>query len=198
MWPPDEEEWGQLLKGLPIEADRSAVCQAVMAAVWDYVENAGRDRARGSDLSPLKKQIKSKAFKKLNQCLHQISDRGNIPEQLRQFIDLAREIPATVDQLVELYLPSTRRERLLSSLSLAWTGPGKGAMPVSETGAFAEFLCGIADRVLRRSLSVHGAKAFVKREKLRRAIVGIIRLSGEGGMKADAFLIDASSQPKTD
>jgi hypothetical protein len=57
----------------------------------------------------------------------------------------------------------------MTGISLIWTGPGKGKLPISETGPFVEFLAAIYARVEGRSLDGAGAKKFVKREWARRS-----------------------------
>ena len=91
----------------------------------------------------------------------------------------------------------------MSCLSLAWTGPGKAKMPISETGLFAEFLCAVTARVLPPGLEGAGVKRFVKRERARRAVLRLLKERWRGRVdmtigEDKVYLIDASGRRKPD
>jgi hypothetical protein len=189
-WPPDEPDWQNLLQRLPADADQAAVRGMVLAAAREYEETA----RRGRDLRLLKKQVRSKSFQKFRQI-----DLGEdvSSERLRRWItETTDEIPAIVEALTDAFSPSERRKRLFSTLSLAWTGPGKGKLSISESGPLVDFICGVADRVLVRSIAGRGVKDFADREKVRREAINVIKevWSVQSSVGVDSFVIDAAGR----
>jgi hypothetical protein len=205
MWPPDEAEWRELLRDLPpdlSDKERRAVQEAIEAAVREYIDDADRDEQLRSAYLQIKRVADSRQIQKLCQAILQLRDFPLDPgteAMLRQAEALAR-ICSEADLRASLYLSMERRSRFMSRLSLAWTGPGRGDLPTSETGSFVDFMVAITGRVFPRPLDGSGIKRFVSREKARRATLRILNqiLTGQGGMKADAFLIDEAGQRKPD
>jgi hypothetical protein len=192
MWRPDEREWQNLLQKLPADADRVGVRDMVLAAVREYDETADR----GHDLQLLKKLVRSKSFEKLRQYRRQHSDEDVPSERLRQWMtETVDEIPITVEALAAAFRPSTRREQLLQMLSVAWTGPGKGELSISECGPLADFICAVADRVLTPSITGSGVKAFVRRERTRRALTVVYEVwRVQSEIKVSSYVIDAAGR----
>jgi hypothetical protein len=192
MWRPDEREWQNLLQKLPADADRVGVRDMVLAAVREYDETADR----GHDLQLLKKLVRSKSFEKLRQYRRQHSDEDVPSERLRQWMtETVDEIPITVEALAAAFRPSTRREQLLQTLSVAWTGPGKGELSISECGPLADFICAVADCVLTPSITGSGVKAFVRRERTRRALTVVYEVwRVQSEIKVASYVIDAAGR----
>jgi hypothetical protein len=190
-WPPEEPEWRDLLQQLPADADRAGVRAMVLAAVDEYVKTANR----GRDLQLLKKQVRSKSFEKF----HQIDLGEDVSsERLRRWItETINEIPTIVETLADAFSSRTRRKRLFSTLSLAWTGPGKGELLISIQSPLANFICLVAERVdLVPPITERGVKAFAKREKVRREAINVIKevWRVQSGMGVDSFVIDAAGR----
>jgi hypothetical protein len=171
FWPPNEDEWRDLLR-LPPDADRVAVRQAIEAAVCEYINDAGRDEQLRAVYLQIRRAAGSRQVEKLCQAILQLK---NFP------LD-----PAT--------------EAMLSRLSLAWTGPGRGDLPISETGPFVDFMVAITALVFSRPLDGSGVKRFASRERARRATLRVLDqlFAGEGGMNVDAFVQGAASGQQSD
>ena len=119
----------------------------------------------------------------------------SVAEAMLRQVEPLRQICSDAGLRATMYLSKSRRRgRLLSQLSLAWTVWGRGALPKAETGSFVDFMVDITGRVFSRPVGGSGIKKFVGRERARRLTLRLrdqILLSGEGSMKADAYLIDA-------
>jgi hypothetical protein len=150
IWPPDEQEWPDLLRGLPANADRVAVRKAVADAVRAYVEDADRDQRLHEIYQQITSQADSRSLEKLRQAILELKDFPS-DERTEAWLRLAeqlRKLSAEAKTRAESYLPTTRRLRLLSQLARAWSAAGHGNVPGSETGAFADFIYEITVRVL--------------------------------------------------
>jgi hypothetical protein len=149
----------------------------------------------------IKRLASSQKLEELCQAILQLK---NFPleagaESMLRHVEALRQISSDADLRAAVYLSTSRRGRFMSRLSLAWTGPGRGDLPISETGPFVEFMVAVTALAFSRPLDGSGVKRFVQRERARRATLRVLDqvLAGEGNMKVDAFLIDASGQPKT-
>jgi hypothetical protein len=175
LWPPDEQEWCDLRRSLPSDADHAMVRQQVEAAVQEYVGDAGRDRELSDIYEAIGRLAGLQKVQELRQWILKLRNVQNFPidpvaETLLRMVDGLIDLPSLADIQAAIYLPSVRRQRFLSRLSLTWTGPGKGTMPISETGPFADFIYAIGVHVLDSPPPQgSGHKAFVKRELERRA-----------------------------
>jgi hypothetical protein len=201
-WPPDGEEWHELLKGLPPEADRLAFRQAIESAAREYIDDADRDEQLRAVYQEIGRIAGLRQIDKLCQAILRLKNFPLDPqaEAMLRHGEALRQISSDADLRVTVYLLTSRRGRFMSRLSLAWTGPGRGDLPISETGPFVEFMVAITARVFLRPLDGSGIKRFAKRERARRATLRIsdqILLGGAGDMKADAFVIDETGQQKS-
>lgn len=200
-WPPDGEEWHELLKGLP-EADRPAFRQAIESAAREYIDDADRDEQLLAVYQEIKRIAGSRQIDKLCQAILQLKNFPLDPQaeaMLRQ-VEALKGVRSDADLRAAVYLSSSRRGRFMSRLSLAWTGPGKGDLPISETGPFVDFMVAITARVFTRPLDGSGIKRFASRERARRATLRIldqILLAGAGDTRVDAFVIDGTGQQKS-
>jgi hypothetical protein len=197
-WPPSEEEWIDILKDVS-PPDWHATRAAVERAVDEYGENAERDEAELQLRNDIKRQADLEGFRALCNLMDDLLQRCPDDLTLRQQLDVLHQIYTHADIRAAVLLPSSRRERFLAALSLAWTGPGKGKLPIAEVGPHADFMCAITDRVLPH-MSSSGIKAFARRERVRRKALHILDevLRGQGEFKATGFLIDADGRPKPD
>jgi hypothetical protein len=205
QWPPTEREWRGLLQSLPPDADRAAVRQAIKAAVREYVADEKRD-PRLHDVWQRIAILSTK--QKVTEFCRSILKLKDFPldpdaEALLRHADAFVKIRSQTKARAAIYLTTARRGRLMSCLSLAWTGPGKAKMPISETGLFAEFLCAVTARVLPPGLEGAGVKRFVKRERARRAVLRLLKERWRGRVdmtigEDKVYLIDASGRRKPD
>ncbi len=184
-WPPSEQGWREILRGLPPNADRRAVRAMVETAVEQYVADEDAKRQRCQLWRNLKKQAGSKSVAKICRTIRQLP-RFPVDPDVEYLWGIADDL-ARVAKIAEVRagacLPRNRRRQLLAIFSAAWTGPGKGQMPRSETGPFVNFLSELTGRVLTRELPdghiVDGAlgggavKDLVTRERIRRAALNL-------------------------
>jgi hypothetical protein len=196
-WPPGEEEWHELLKGLPPEADRLAFRQAIESAAREYIDDADRDKQLLAVYREIKRIAGLQQLEKLCQAILRLKNFPLDPQTeatLRQ-VEALKRVRSDADLRAVFYLSTSRRGRFMSRLSLAWTGPGRGDLPISETGSFVEFMATITALVFSRPLDGSGVKRFARRERARRATLQILNhvLAGAGVMKVDAFVINGSS-----
>jgi hypothetical protein len=200
MWPPDERAWSELVS--PPSADRTAFRQAIEAAVHEYIHDADRDK----QLWGLYKRIRRLAgSQKLEELCRSILQLKNFPlepdaEKMLRHVEALRQIGPEAKLRATVYLSITRRGRFMSRLSLAWTGPGRGDLPISETGPFVDFVVAITARVFSRPLDGSGVKKFVRRERGRRDMLKILHHfpAGEFSMKANAIVLDRFGHPRPD
>jgi hypothetical protein len=201
-WPPREQEWYEILRDLPPDADRVAVRVAIEAAVRVYVETADRDQAHHDLWEHFENIGGRQNFQKLLELVGQLSTPDPIAQTLIDGVNLLRQSYSIADIEGAIYLPTNRHEQFLASLSLAWTGPGKGELPKSESGPFVDFMYRITELVQRNPLEGSGVKEFVRRELKRRAALDILKgvwsMHGQGAVKSAAFLTDAFGQRKPD
>jgi hypothetical protein len=204
LWPPSESEWRELLRQLPLDADQAAVRLAIEGAVREYVEDQPRDQALRELWSRIVRVSGSQKVRELFSLIPQLQRFPLDPEA--EALLLHAEALALVRSRAEIraatYLSITRRGRLMSRLSLAWTGPGKANMPISETGTFADFFCTITARVLPPGLEGSGVKRFVKRERARRAMLDLLKEHWRGRVDVTigedkVYVIDESGQHHT-
>jgi hypothetical protein len=201
MWPLDESGWRDLLQPLPRDADRAGVRQAIEAAVREYVDGANRDEQFRRLWLQIKRTAGSRQIEKLCRAILQLKTFPLDPvaeAMLRQVEALAR-MRSDADLRAAIYLSTARRGRFMSRLSLVWTGMGKSDLPISDTGPFVDFMAAITALVFSRPLDGSAVKRFVKREKARRETLLVLDqlFVGEGGIKADSFVIDAAGQHKS-
>jgi len=194
-WPPDERTWSELL--LPLGADRIAFRREVEAAAHEYIHDAGRDEQLLDLYRRIRRLASSQKLEELCQAVLQLKNFPLEPgmENLLRHVEALKQISSDADLRATFYLSTSRRGRFMSRLSLAWTGPGRGDLPISETGPFVEFMAAISALVFSRPLDGSGIKRFASRERARRATLRILDevLAGEGVMKVDASVIDGSS-----
>jgi hypothetical protein len=202
-WPPTDEEWGEVLQPLPPAADRSSVQQAVEAAVREYLKEADQDQRLREVYRRIGRYAGSQGMKKVCQAILQLKGFpiDSVAEGLLRQVEPNMQIHGQAKVRAAIHLTTARDGRLMSRLSLVWTGPGKGKLPISETGPFVEFFSSIYRRVFRRPIDGSGVKRFVRREWARREILTTIKLNwaGQGGFKIDesgVYVIDARGQRK--
>ena len=202
MWPPQDREWHDLLQPLPADADRVGVREAVEAAVREYVDDADHDKQHHSLWLEIGRAAGSRQVEKLCRLVLQLENfsRDPVAESLLQLVAFLRWLRTDAGLRAAVYLASTRRGRFMSRLSLAWTGPGRGDLPISEAGPFVDFIADVPGRVLDRPLDSAGVKKFVRRERARRAALRVLdqRFECECKMKVDAFVFDSSGHRKSD
>jgi hypothetical protein len=207
-WPPQEREWTGLLRPFPAVADRIGVRKAIEAAAQEYSGDEDRDRRVHEVFNKIARHADSLArSRSLNKLCADILQLRNFAldadaEAILRKVEPLQHISREADVRAAVYLSTTRRGRLLSRLSLAWTGPGKGNLPISATGAFADFMSEITDYILPKALEGAGVKKFVKREKARRDLLRVLHEKWGAQVKAaiddsSVFLIDRSGQRKS-
>jgi hypothetical protein len=193
----NEREWDALLRELPANADRPAVRAAVEVATLEYNTGASHDEESRRRRKEIKKA--RSIVEKLLCSINRIQPDRPPEHEIKTAMEALSQFCATSE--LSALLPSTRRERFLSRLSLAWTGPGKGALTKSETGPFTRFMHAVGE------LGGRGVKAFAIREEKRRAKLhvvleparpkaGVEPIHGQTSLGAVAFLIDATGQRK--
>jgi hypothetical protein len=129
--PPDEPGWRDLLQGLPPDADRVAVRQAIEAAVHEYINDAGRDEQLRAVYLQIGRAAGAQAFEKFCQAILELKNFPLDPgaEAMLRHVERLRQIRSDAESDAELraavYLSTVRRGRFMSRLSLAWTGPGR-------------------------------------------------------------------------
>jgi hypothetical protein len=189
------EPWAEVLALLPSHADQTAFCQAIEAAVREYVDGAPRDEQLREVYLQIKKQGGAVAIEKFCRAILELKKfpLDPIAEAMLQHVEPLKQIQSAADLRAAFYLTTSRRGRFMSRLSLAWTGPGRGEMPISDAGPFVDFMVMIAARVFARPLDGYSVKRFAKREQARRETLQVLNqlFAGQGGMKVDAFVIDA-------
>jgi hypothetical protein len=201
FWPPNEDEWRDLLR-LPPDADRVAVRQAIEAAVCEYINDAGRDEQLRAVYLQIRRAAGSRQVEKLCQAILQLKNFPLDPatEAMLRQVEALRRLHSDAELRATIYLVTSRRGRFMSRLSLAWTGPGRGDLPISETGPFVDFMVAITALVFSRPLDGSGVKRFASRERARRATLRVLDqlFAGEGGMNVDAFVQGAASGQQSD
>jgi hypothetical protein len=199
-WPPDDDERREILRLFPATADRRAVWEMVETAVRIFLETAESDEAHRILLRQIGK-TGAKTVEKLRALALELSrfplDRD--AAALLQHVDALAQICTAAEIRAAIYLLRSRKGRLFSGLSLAWTGPGKGDMPISEQGPFVEFMESIVNRVLPpHAIDV---KRWVPREKARRKALDVIneRFAGQSHLVvSETYLTDSSGQRNPD
>jgi hypothetical protein len=153
------------------------VRKAVEAAAQEYLGGADRDRLLHEVYNTIARQGKSRGLEKYCTAILQL-ENFPLDQDAKTLVQLGEQIQRSssrADVLAAVYLSTARHGRLLSCLSLAWTGPGKGSLPTSDTGTFVDFMSGITAYILPEPLQGAGVKHFVKRERERRDLLWVSR-----------------------
>ncbi|MDR3484260.1 MAG: hypothetical protein P4M05_05040 [Bradyrhizobium sp.] len=204
LWPPSESEWRELLQSLPPDADKVAVRLAIEDAVREYVADEKRDQQLHDVWERIAILSTTQKVTEFYRSILKLKDFPLDPdaEALLRHADAFAKTSSKIKSRAAIYLATARKGRLMSRLSLAWTGPGKAKMPISETGPFAEFLCAVTARVSPPGLEGSGVKRFVKRERARRAVLRLLKEHWRGRVDVTigedkVYVIDESGQQHT-
>jgi hypothetical protein len=173
----------------------------VEAAVREYIDNAPRDQVQHS----LREEIAEKAERHVGWLLDMVGRLDwallNEAEMTREHLKAAAQSLLSEQRRADSFLPSERRKRLQSRLAIAWTGPGKGKISISD-GPLARFISTVFDYVPdAKPFSASGAKRFLAEiEAPRRELLKILSVgepwSVQSGMAADPYLIDGFGRRK--
>jgi hypothetical protein len=196
---PESDELLQL-HPLPDNADRVAVRQAVDAAIREYVGGAERDQRIRDVLLRIKRHIDSRVFQKLCQDILELKNLSPDSQAEAALRQLLTQVRSRAGARAANYHPTARRERFMTTVALAWAGPGKGTLSIYADGSFVGFLAAIYERVEGRTLDGAGVKRFAKR---RRDFLNSISevLSASSNMRIDesgVYVLDADGQWKPD
>lgn len=205
-----EKEWVELLRPLPLDADRVAVYRAIEVAIGEYIGGADRDRRLHDIWQQIGRDAGSQIVSRFRKYCETVLQLEMFPDPetkallshvagLEQALGNA-PLPTRVeaDARRAVHLATARRGRFMSGVALAWTGPGKGQLSISEAGPFVRFLSSIYERVIEgQSLNGAGVKKFVKREQARRVVLNSIAVTSavRAGMRVDETKITLRDAP---
>lgn len=202
-WPPNEMEWDEILGELPAEA-RASTRAAVDAAVHEYLSGSGDPQSsaeRAQIWRRVEKLADSKSIAAFRDAIQKLGSYKPLDPEAKWLLELADQLvvaPKKARARTLLYRPRSKKSRLYTDLIGSWTNAG-GFLGASEEGPLQRFLCRVVRKIGLR-LSDRGAKAAIQREQERRATLKVLDLdfAPQGGMSADAFVIDPSGRGKGD
>jgi hypothetical protein len=180
MRPITNPEWGELLRPLPDNANRVAVRQALEPAIREYVDGAAGERQWHEAWKEIARHANSQGVAKFCRAIA-VLKLQNFPldpqvEELLRVASLLMQTHSRAKVVAALYLPTNRRSRFMTAISLIWTNVAKGKLSIYEDSPFVDFLAAIYERVEGRTLDRSGVKKFVGRERARRAFLNSIKL----------------------
>jgi hypothetical protein len=73
-WPPNEREWPELLRALPLDADRPVTRRAIEAAVQEYLGDADRDERLRAVYQQIEHQSGARSVDKLCEAILQLNN----------------------------------------------------------------------------------------------------------------------------
>jgi hypothetical protein len=167
--------WQDILKELPLDADREAVMHDVEAAVQRFQSDTSPETQQASaEQAEYWKRVgeilQQVAFDKLRQVARNLDPANPDAQRVLSLCEELSQLQEKAADWAEFYRPPTKRERWYSEILTAWTGPGKvKQLSISPEGPLTRFFCAIVDQVLPKPLSGETVRDIVVRELDRRS-----------------------------